>query len=200
VDANDGATKIWGLSAMMALRLLLILVLFAIAACSSRPSQIAAFDARPDNLIDRTEKFDGIYVGEGQAAACETPKDGMRQYDPPIVAGVISKGSFIGNLDGCRVEMKVFKDGSVQGWTFIRKRRFIPITYTMFDGQFDGDRIVGDFDQAVQGNPVQCRRGPVIMEKQDIDKALADLNATVQDAIEYFSPSARCRTGGIQFP
>ena len=177
-----------------------VMLLLTTMACTSRPAQIVTFDARSASPVDRTGRFDGVYVGEGQAVACQTPADGTRQYDPPIVAGVISSGTFTGNLDGCRVEMKVYTDGMVQGWTFIRTHRFIPITYTMFDGRIEGNRIVGTFDQVIQGSSAQCQRGPVVMEKRDISEALAKAEATVQDAIEYFSPSTRCRTGGVQFP
>ena len=184
-----------------ATRLLLALLLVSLAACSGRPDRIAGFTERPGNQFDRQGRFNGVFVGEGREASCTAPGGETRAYDPPVVAGVIDNGTFIGNLDGCRVEMNVYTDGVVQGWTFIRTHRFIPITYTLFDGRFEGpDRIVGRFDQVMQGSEASCSRGPVVMERRDIGEALATADATVADAIEFFSPSTRCRTGGIQFP
>ena len=179
--------------------LLLVASLAVLGACSSRPAGYAAFQSVPQPL-DTQGRFDGIYVGEGEARRCTTYEGEVRTYDPPVVAGVVQGGQFTGNLDGCRVSMDVYADGSVRGWTYIRTHRFVPITYSLFAGRVADGRIAGQFDQVLQGSELRCDRGPVVLTRRDIAAELARRNETLEEAIDDFSPGQRCRTGGFQFP
>ncbi len=173
--------------------------LAVLAACSSRPAGYAAFEPLPQALDSRGQ-YDGIYTGEGETRRCAVPGGEIRSYDPPVVAGVVNRGQFVGNLDGCRVAMDVYADGSVRGWTFIRTHRLMPVTYSLFEGRIADGVLVGRFDQVMQGSGARCERGSVVLTRQDISDDLARAQVAAEDAVELYSPAARCRTGGIQFP
>ena len=168
-------------------------------ACSPRPDGYAAFSGPEGVPLEARARFDGTYIGGGEPRVCET-SEGPVTYDAPVVAGIVRGDYFVGNLDGCRVEMNVYEDGTVRGWTYIRTHRFIPLTYSLFDGKVEDGSIVGQFEQVLQGSGRYCDRGPVVLNRQDIEAELVRAGATVEQAIDYFAPPTRCRTGGIQFP
>ena len=178
-------------------RLLLVSMtacLAGMAACSGRPAGYAAFEPLP-GALDDAGRFDGVYEGEGEVRRCLTPGGETRTYDPPVIAGVVRRGRFDGNLDGCRVTLDVYADGSLRGWTFIRTHRLVPITYSLFEGRAIDGSIAGRFEQVVQGSALRCDRGPVLLGRRDLDPG-----ETAAEAVDLYSPAARCRTGGIQFP
>lgn len=170
-----------------------------LAACTGRPAGYAAFEPLPQAL-DSQGRFDGIYAGEGEARRCTVPGGEVRTYEPPVVAGVVERGQFVGNLDGCRIVMDVYADGSVRGWTFIRTHRLVPITYSLFEGRFANGVLAGRFEQVMQGSGARCERGPVVLARQDAAGSLDLAQMAPDDAVELYSPAARCRTGGFQFP
>lgn len=176
----------------------LIVLCILVGACTNRPLHPAFSD--PGVRRAAGGSFDGVYAGEGTAATCVTPDGESATYDAPVIAGVVTQGRFAGNLDGCLVDMTVYADGTVRGWTYIRSHRFVPLTYSLFDGQVSGDTIVGQFDQITQNSTATCNRGSVTLSRLDPDAVPAEAGETIGEVIEYYSPSTRCRTGGIQFP
>lgn len=172
--------------------------LTVLAACTGRPAGYAVFEPLPQAL-DSQGQFDGVYVGEGESRSCVIPGGNVRIYDPPVIAGVVHRGQFVGNLDGCRVAMDVYAAGSVRGWTFIRTHRLVPVTYSLFEGRIADGALAGRFEQVLQGG-ARCDRGPVVLTGRDIESERDPQHATLDDAIEFYSPATRCRTGGSQFP
>ena len=181
-------------------RLAVVLVSISLlAACSRRPTEFAAFQEPPGVSLESGSRYDGAYFGTGDPAVCDTG-DGPVTYEAPRVAGFIRNDRFVGNLDGCPVKLDVYADGTVRGWTYIRTHRFIPVTYSLFDGRVGDKKILGRFDQVLQGDLSHCARGTVVLDRLDIGERLREAGATVEEAIDFYAPPTRCRTGGFQYP